>query len=222
MTIGERIKYFREKQGITQAALADLTGIHPVSIRKYETNKMTPQDSQIDRIADALNINAIALTGVDISKMHFDTVGDVMGVLMLLLSTGVLEITWKESSGPGIDIESVEIKPNLVFSSFLELSPTGNKNKEKPLDAFIIKITHNPMIGDLVSWYINRNSYYEELSKATGKDFENPMSDLNRYKSLKEHQENLFLSDMLPLEEFLKEGLEINAAEKENIIEEAK
>ena len=43
MTIGKKIKYLREHRGMTQAELAEATGIHPVSIRKYETDKMTPQ-----------------------------------------------------------------------------------------------------------------------------------------------------------------------------------
>ena len=54
LTIGDRIKYFRKRRGLTQAQLAECTGIHPVSIRKYETNKMQPQLSQIEKIADAL------------------------------------------------------------------------------------------------------------------------------------------------------------------------
>ena len=60
MTIGEKIKYFRTRIGITQAKLAELSGIHPVSIRKYETNKMVPQSPQIDRIAEALGISSFA------------------------------------------------------------------------------------------------------------------------------------------------------------------
>ena len=39
MTIGEKIKYFRKRIGITQAKLAELSGIHPVSIRKYEIRR---------------------------------------------------------------------------------------------------------------------------------------------------------------------------------------
>ena len=61
MTIGEKIKYFRTRIGITQAKLAELSGIHPVSIRKYETNKMVPQAPQIDRIAKALGISSLRL-----------------------------------------------------------------------------------------------------------------------------------------------------------------
>ena len=54
MTIGEKIKYCRKQIGITQDKLAELTGIHPVSIRKYETNKMQPQPPQLEKIAAAL------------------------------------------------------------------------------------------------------------------------------------------------------------------------
>ena len=39
LTVGDKIKYFRKQRGMTQAQLAELTGIHPVSIRKYEINK---------------------------------------------------------------------------------------------------------------------------------------------------------------------------------------
>ena len=42
MTIGERIKYCRKRIHMTQNDLAEATGIHPVTIRKYETNKIVP------------------------------------------------------------------------------------------------------------------------------------------------------------------------------------
>ena len=61
MTIGDKIRYLRTRMGITQGELADLSGIHPVSIRKYETNKMTPQAQQIEKIADALGVSSFAI-----------------------------------------------------------------------------------------------------------------------------------------------------------------
>ena len=48
MTIGKKIKYLREHRGMTQAELAEATGIHPVSIRKYETDKMTPNANNLN------------------------------------------------------------------------------------------------------------------------------------------------------------------------------
>ena len=57
MTIGAKIKYFRTCIGITQAKLAELTGIHPVSIRKYEINKMVTGFENLRKIAKALNVS---------------------------------------------------------------------------------------------------------------------------------------------------------------------
>ena len=65
MTIGEKIKYCRKQIGITQDKLAELTGIHPVSIRKYETNKMQPQPPQLKNFADAIGDSYIDLNGSD-------------------------------------------------------------------------------------------------------------------------------------------------------------
>ena len=55
MTIGEKIKAYRKSQNMTAAELAEKSGIHPVSIRKYETGAMIPKPEQIKKIADALN-----------------------------------------------------------------------------------------------------------------------------------------------------------------------
>lgn len=57
MTIGENIKYYRKRMGITQTQLAELTGVHPVSIRKYETNKMQPQIDILKKLASFFNIS---------------------------------------------------------------------------------------------------------------------------------------------------------------------
>ncbi|MFT9077900.1 helix-turn-helix domain-containing protein, partial [Ethanoligenens sp.] len=84
MTIGEKIRYFREQRGITQGRLAEVTGIHPVSIRKYETNKMQPQPPQIERIAAALCVSSNALTGLDNAGLRLETIGDLMGIIIIL------------------------------------------------------------------------------------------------------------------------------------------
>lgn len=56
MTIGEKIKQHRKQANITQAKLAELTGIPPISIRKYEAGHRKPKFEQIVRIANALDI----------------------------------------------------------------------------------------------------------------------------------------------------------------------
>lgn len=46
MTIGEKIKYLRKQKSVTHTELVQLTGIHQVSIAKYEKDKMIPQPEQ--------------------------------------------------------------------------------------------------------------------------------------------------------------------------------
>ena len=89
MTIGDKIKYFRTRIGITQSKLAELSGIHPVSIRKYETNKMIPQAQQIDRIAEALGVSSFAITGFE-NNISLKTEGDFMGLMIMLIKSNIL------------------------------------------------------------------------------------------------------------------------------------
>lgn len=91
-TVGDRIRYFRKDRKMTQDRLAELTGIHPVSIRKYETNKMQPQIEQIERIASVLDVNTAALVGYNSKPAVIQTVGDLMGVLISLFKSRVLMI----------------------------------------------------------------------------------------------------------------------------------
>ena len=94
MTIGEKIRYFRTRIGITQGKLAELSGIHPVSIRKYETNKMTPQPPQIEKIAESLGVSSFALTGIE-NNIRLETIGDFMGLLIMLCKTHIVKDVYK-------------------------------------------------------------------------------------------------------------------------------
>ena len=121
MTIGEKIRYCREQIGITQGKLAELTGIHPVSIRKYETNKMQPQPPQLEKIAAALDVSYNALNGIDNAGMRLETVGDLMGVLMVLCNSNILQITGERGEDNLLKFETVNVQFNPILASYLEL-----------------------------------------------------------------------------------------------------
>ena len=57
MTTGEKIRYFRKQRGFTLAKLSELTGLHHVTIRKYEANMMTPRLPQMKNLASALCVS---------------------------------------------------------------------------------------------------------------------------------------------------------------------
>ncbi len=82
MTIGEKIKYLRTRLGITQGKLAEFCEIHPVSIRKYETNKMIPGQTQIERLSAILGVSTFALSDHP-TEIKLNTVGDFYGILIL-------------------------------------------------------------------------------------------------------------------------------------------
>lgn len=125
MTIGEKIKYCRKQIGITQDKLAEPTGIHPVSIRKYETNKMQPQPPQLEKIAAALGVSYNALNGSDTAGLRLETVGDLMGVLMVLCNSGILQISGERGEDKLLKDDTVSIHLNPVLSSYLEIGYTS-------------------------------------------------------------------------------------------------
>ena len=59
--IGRRIRYFREKAGMTQGRLAELLNISPQAVSKWETTAACPDIGLIPRLADCLGISCDAL-----------------------------------------------------------------------------------------------------------------------------------------------------------------
>ena len=117
MTIGDKIKYFRTRIGITQSKLAELSGIHPVSIRKYETNKMIPQAQQIDRIAEALGVSSFAITGFE-NNISLKTEGDFMGLMIMFIKSNILCIKGERDENSLYDIETVSFEINPLITKF--------------------------------------------------------------------------------------------------------
>ena len=56
MTIAERIKKIRDIFDITSQEFSKITGIHHVSIRKYETNKMIPGNDIIEKMSASMRL----------------------------------------------------------------------------------------------------------------------------------------------------------------------
>ncbi len=149
MNTSEKIKYCRKQLGITQDKLAALTGIHPVSIRKYETNKMQPQPAQLERIAAALGVSYNALNGADHAGMRLETIGDLMGVLMVLTNSGILQITGERKADRMLDEDTVSISFNPVLSSYLSLEAKGGK---RSLEDVLLYVKSHFVFRDLLIW----------------------------------------------------------------------
>lgn len=59
------IRYWRKKRGYTMRKLAEASGVHHVSICKYETGKTVPSVRSLVRIASALGCSVEDLLAVE-------------------------------------------------------------------------------------------------------------------------------------------------------------
>lgn len=148
MTIGEKIKYFRTRIGITQAKLAELSGIHPVSIRKYETNKMVPQAPQIDRIAEALGISSFAIAGIE-NNIRLETVGDFMGLMIMLIKTKIISVNGNREENGMINADSVSFKINPFISNFFNANNGDNTISAKDI---LYHLKSEQILSDILKW----------------------------------------------------------------------
>lgn len=64
MSIGECIRSARKKAGLTQAQLAEKSGVAAISIHQYEAGKRQPRLEQLTRISKALGIHLFDLVGI--------------------------------------------------------------------------------------------------------------------------------------------------------------
>lgn len=66
MTTGEKIRYFRQMQGISLEALAVRTGICEEIIEEYERGCRNPQLEHLKMIAEGLHISVLEFLDIEI------------------------------------------------------------------------------------------------------------------------------------------------------------
>lgn len=57
MNIGEKIKEFRQKRGLSQKQLGELCGMADSAIRRYENGRAKPKLETLERIIEALDLS---------------------------------------------------------------------------------------------------------------------------------------------------------------------
>lgn len=169
MTIGDRIRYFRTRLGITQGTLAEFTGIHPVSIRKYETNKMQPQAQQIDRIAEALGVSSFAIAGIG-NNIRIKTVGDLMGLLIMFCKTSILIIDGTRKDTGELDPSTVTFKINPLISNYFSFQ-ISNENLEANNLYYLLK--SKEILEDILRW--EKLNHMNEKNVAKYGDTDDPV-----------------------------------------------
>ncbi len=85
MSVGENIKYLRKKNNLTQKQLAELTGIHEVTIRGYESDKYKPRSESLYKLRSALkcDLNDILDTPFEMSDASSDQWEEIASGIVL-------------------------------------------------------------------------------------------------------------------------------------------
>lgn len=168
MSIGEKIRFCRKLKGITQGKLAELSEIHPVSIRKYETNKMEPQLAQIEKISKALAVNSYAITGTA-ENIKLETIGDLIGIFIIMKKTGIIEIDGQRNKFDLLKQDTVAFKINPLVAKFFCLP------QDKSLQELLFNIKNKNLLDDILRWerlyylYKKAKNNYEKNPNDTAK-----------------------------------------------------
>ena len=76
---GETIKKLREREGITQAELAEILSISPKTVSKWETSKGLPDITLLMPLASALKVSLIELVaGYEINNNNIGEISTVV------------------------------------------------------------------------------------------------------------------------------------------------
>ena len=108
--IGKRIRFFRERRGLTQKQLGVDAGIIEESIRKYEIGQRNPKPDQINKIAEALGVTAYALSGFDI-----ETDADVIAMILAIEEKVGIKFEGKADSKGKLDPKTLTLHIDDLF-----------------------------------------------------------------------------------------------------------
>ena len=100
MTIGEKIRYFRNLRGYTQAELGEKLNLQADRIRQYENDVRTPKTDLLQKIADALDVDVEALSDINIQS-----------------ATDIMHVLFELEDQHTIDIERLDGKTAIVFDN---------------------------------------------------------------------------------------------------------
>lgn len=162
MTIGKKIKYVRSLYHMSSAELAERSGIHPVSIRKYETDKMIPGAPQIERIAAAFMLSPAVFNGLTDINFDFNFSGDCLAALILLTTSGFLQVDGERRESGALEPETIRFTLSPLLDRFLKLS---SKTKALSITDFTISLKQENALKQFAFWefmYRRRDELYEQ------------------------------------------------------------
>ena len=151
---------------------------------------MQPQPPQLEKIAAALGVSYNALNGSDTAGLRLKTVGDLIGVLMVLCNSGVLQISGERGEDMLLKEETVSIQFNPILSSYLEFGyTTRGKAHTLSLQDILLNIKSYKVLNDLLKWEKLNFIYHSALKSAGGNPNEATQAAIDEIAETKEKVE---------------------------------
>lgn len=104
MNTGDKIKYYRNKKGISQETLGNLADINSATIKKYEYGLRNPKPDQLKKIAEALGVSMAVFLDLEIK-----TASDVLALIMKLHDSVDMKIEGKDDETGMKDPNTIKI-----------------------------------------------------------------------------------------------------------------
>lgn len=133
MTLGKKIRNLRKNIGLTGKQLSELTGIHHVLIRKYETNKNAPKKPHIETIANILQVRPYVISD-NRFELQLETIGDFYSIIIFMYNCEFIKFAIEEKN-------NIVVKINPLVSQFFDFAIENEIIKELPkYELFILWI----------------------------------------------------------------------------------
>ena len=83
--LGEKIKKYREEKKITQVEVAEILGVKPATISKYEAGALEPNIESLKKLAELFEVSVDELLKEEIGEVQF-VKNEVSGICTFNLS----------------------------------------------------------------------------------------------------------------------------------------
>ena len=141
MTIGNKIRFFRNLRGYTQDELGQKIGLQGDRVRQYENGIRTPKEDMLRSIADALDVDVAALSDINIKSEE-----DIMHILFELEDNFSIDI--EKQDGKTVLVIDNEDRRNSVLNTYLNY--WYDKRQVYSLDKY--SDAKDPRVIDYRSW----------------------------------------------------------------------
>lgn len=165
LTLGRRIQALRKRQSLTQDALAELLGVTPQAVSKWENSQSCPDIMTLPHLARVLQVTTdLLLTGEDaataaaaparkpeelIVRMAFEEEGETricvnlpFTVFRLAARYNMISVTFTPNEGEKMDVsEAIQRLQNMDFRGIVQQIESGVTGKLFDMNEDGMKLT---------------------------------------------------------------------------------